>query len=136
AVPETVWNTDFTQVVPTTGPPFNVTGGVFVFNTVTIPFGCTLRGTGSRPMILVCNQISIDGRIDVSGQNGARVDTLGSANFAAAGGAAGPAGGNGGAGSPVATAQSWRGETGRGPLQSCGGGGSGGVYSLRQGCGR
>lgn len=133
--PETVWNTDFTIVASSTGP-YQVLGGLFVFDTVTIPAGTTLRGTGSRPMIIVCNQIQIDGTIDASGGNGARIDTLGMANFPALGGQAGPAGGNGGDSSPNAIGQSWTGRPGRGPLQFPGGGGGGGNYSLPQSCDR
>ncbi len=133
--PETVWNTDFTIVATPTGP-YPVTAGVFVFNTVTIPAGCTLRGIGSRPMLVICNQIQIDGTVDVSGRNGARVDTLGAATFAAPGGVAGPAAGNGGDGSPNGSGQSWTGNPGRGPMQIPGAGGGGGKYSLLQSCDR
>jgi hypothetical protein len=43
-VREVVLNTDFTQITPTNGAPFNVSGGVFQFRNVTIPAGVTVRG--------------------------------------------------------------------------------------------
>lgn len=127
--PETVLSTDFAQLVATTGAPVNVTGGVFVFDQVTIPVGCTVRGVGSRPMLWIVNTMRIDGVLTVRGGDGARVDTLGAANFAAPGGIAGPAGGNGGAGSPGFAFQSLAGQTGFGPGNTAGRGGSGGALS-------
>lgn len=133
---ETVWNTDFTQVVPSNGPPFNVAGGLFVFNTVTIPAGTTLRGVGSRPMLIVCNHIQVHGTIDMSGGNGDQVNTLGAANFQANGGVGGPAGGHGGAGSPGLVMQSLAGQTGGGVNNQAGRGGTGGILDFLATCGR
>ncbi|HEU4418750.1 MAG TPA: hypothetical protein VFT55_07400, partial [Planctomycetota bacterium] len=63
AAPFTVWNTDSTQVQPFVGPPYTVTGGVFVFRNFRIGAGKTLRITGSRPMLLLCNSIEVHGTI-------------------------------------------------------------------------
>jgi hypothetical protein len=131
---ETVLSTDFVQMVSTTGVPVNVTGGVFVFDQVTIPMGCTVRGLGSRPMIWIVNTMRIDGTLSVRGGDGTRVDTLGAANFAAQGGIGGPAGGNGGAGSPGAVLQSLAGQTGFGPNNVPAAGGGGGALSWLTAC--
>ena len=134
--PETIWNTDSTLVVPTMGVPYIVTGGVFVFNNVTISAGTTLRITGSRPMLLLCNRIDVHGTIDGSGGFGHRVQTIGAANVPASGGLGGPAGGRGGAGSPQIGIQSLQGQSGNGPGDSPGLGGGGGLLSFLASCGR
>jgi len=83
---EVVLNTSFTQVVPKQGLPFTVSGGVFNFRNVTIPQGVTVRGTGPNPMVWLCSgKFTVAGTLTVRGGNGARVDTLNSANFAKAG---------------------------------------------------
>ncbi|MFO1076775.1 MAG: hypothetical protein U1E73_03510 [Planctomycetota bacterium] len=51
---ETVLDTSFTQIVPVTGLPQNVSGGVFRFRNVTIPQGAIVRGVGPNPMVFVC----------------------------------------------------------------------------------
>jgi len=132
---ETVLNTAFTQVVTTTGP-INVSGGLFFFDTVTIPAGATVVGTGPNPMIWVVNDMIVDGRLSADGGDGARVDTLSSAQFAKSGGVGGPAGGNGGAGTPATTAQSLYGQSGFGPGNAPGLGGRGGLLSFVAACGR
>ncbi len=132
---EVVLNTAFTQIAPTTGLPFTVTGGVFNFRDVTIPQGVLVRGTGPNPMVWLCNgKFTVAGTLTVRGGDGARVDTLNSANFAKAGGVAGPAGGNGGDGTPSATARDQFGGSGRGPLQAAGKGGRGGLISCSSAC--
>ncbi len=132
---ETVLNTDFTQVVTTTGT-VNVTGGVFIFNSVTIPAGCTVRGIGSKPMIWVANSITIDGELSVNGSDGNHVLTLSSANIPIPGGIGGAAGGTGGQGSPQFTMQSLAGRSGNGPGNTPGLGGGGGILSILAACGR
>ncbi|MCU0866352.1 MAG: hypothetical protein MUC36_21420 [Planctomycetes bacterium] len=132
---EVVLNTDFTQIVPKTGQPFTVAGGMFNFRNVTIPQGVTVIGRGSRPMVWLCSgTFTVAGTLTVRGGNGARVDTLRSANFAKAGGVAGPGGGNGGDGTPSATQRDLRGGTGRGPMQESGRGGRGGYLACTAGC--
>lgn len=134
---EVVLNTDFTQIVPKGAPPINVAGGVFSFRNVTIPAGVTVRGTGTRPMVwLVTGDFVVNGELTVSGGNGARVDTLNSANFPTAGGVGVCGGGNGGRGSPNTTKQSPKGEAGFGPGQVPGGGGGGGLLSCVTTCNR
>ncbi len=132
---EVVLRTDFTQVVPSNGLPFTVSGGVFNFRNVTIPQGVTVLGRGPNPMVWLCSgTFTVSGTLSVRGGNGARVDTLQSANFAKAGGVAGPGGGNGGDGTPSATQRDLRGGTGRGPLQAAGKGGRGGYLACNAGC--
>ena len=132
---EVVLNTSFTQIVPSNGLPFTVSGGVFNFRNVTIPQGVTVVGQGPNPMVWLCSgRFTVAGTLTVRGGNGARVDTLNSANFAKAGGVGGPAGGNGGDGTPSATQRDVRGGTGRGPLQTPGKGGRGGYLACVSGC--
>jgi hypothetical protein len=134
---EVILNTDFTQVTPKNGPPINVSGGVFQFRNVTIPPGVTVRATGSKPMIwLVTGNFTVDGILRVDGGDGARVDTLQSANFPTPGGVGVAGGGNGGRGSPNTQGQSPTGEAGFGPGGIPAGGGAPGQLALRSGCGR
>jgi hypothetical protein len=132
---EVVLNTAFTQIVPKAGLPFTVAGGVFNFRNVLIPQGVTVLGTGPNPMVWLCNgRFTVSGTLSVSGGDGARVDTLNSANFAKAGGIGRCGGGNGGDGTPSATQRDLRGATGRGPLQEAGKGGRGGYLACTAGC--
>ncbi|MCU0865886.1 MAG: hypothetical protein MUC36_19045 [Planctomycetes bacterium] len=132
---EVVLNTDLTQVVPKSGQPFTVSGGVFNFKNVNIPQGVTVIGRGSKPMVWLCSgSFRVSGTLTVRGGNGARVDTLQSANFAKAGGIAGPGGGNGGDGTPSANQRDLRGGAGRGPFQEPGRGGRGGYLACLSGC--
>lgn len=135
---EVVLNTDFTQIKPSNGPPLNVSGGVFTFDSVRIPKGTTVRGIGSRPMVwLVSKNFVVEGVLSVSGGAGARVDTLNGANFPTPGGIGVCGGGSGGRGSPSTTSESLRGESGFGPGQVPGGGGEGGRVDLEgAACGR
>ena len=132
---EVVLNTSFTQIVPKTGLPFNVSGGVFNFKNVHIPQGVLVKGQGPNPMVWLCNgDFVVDGHLSVDGGRGARVDTLNAANFAKAGGVGTCAGGNGGPGTPSGTSRDLRGGTGNGPLQVPGLGGGGGRISCLAGC--
>jgi hypothetical protein len=132
---EVVLNTSFTQIVPASGLPFSVSGGVFNFRNVTIPQGVTVSGQGPNPMVWLCSgRFTVAGTLQVKGGNGARVDTLNSANFAKAGGVGVCGGGNGGDGTPSATLRDLRGGTGRGPLQAAGKGGRGGYLACATGC--
>src|SRR5262245_1784905 len=132
---EIVLNTAFTQVVPKTGLPFTVSGGVFQFRNVNIPQGVSVLGQGPNPMVWLCSgDFTVAGSLSVRGGNGARVDTLNSANYAKAGGIGQCGGGNGGDGTPSATQRDLRGGTGRGPLQAAGMGGRGGYLACVGGC--
>ena len=132
---EIVLNTGFTQVVPKAGLPFTVSGGVFNFRNVTIPQGVTVIGQGPNPMVWLCSgKFTVAGTLQARGGQGARVDTLNSANFAKAGGIGVCGGGNGGDGTPSATQRDLRGGTGRGPLQEAGKGGKGGYIACLSGC--
>jgi hypothetical protein len=132
---EVVLNTAFTQIAPSNGLAFTVSGGVFNFRNVTIPQGVTVVGQGPNPMVWLCSgRFTVAGTLTVRGGDGARVNTLNSANIAKAGGVAGPAGGNGGDGTPSSTQRDLRGGTGRGPLQVGGKGGRGGYLACASGC--
>ena len=61
---DTVLNTDFTQVVPKVGTPYNVSGGVFNFKNVRIPPGVTVQGQGTNPMVfLVSGSFTVEGTL-------------------------------------------------------------------------
>ncbi len=126
-----VLDTDFTIVTPAFGAPYPVTGGVFVFRDVNIAQGITVRGTGSKPLVfLVTGRMTVHGVLDVSGGDGERVTTLQAANFSTEGGVGGPNGGRGGTGSPRTTGRSYAGQSGNGPRNLPGAGGSGGIIAL------
>ncbi len=130
-----ILNTDFTQVVPSNGPPFNVSGGQFNFKSVRIPENVIVQGQGTRPMVwLVRDEFRVDGLLSVRGGDGARVDTLNSANFPTANGVGVCGGGNGGRGSPSSTQRSPEGERGFGAGQKPAGGGGPGLLSCNTSC--
>ncbi|MGE3172963.1 MAG: Ig-like domain-containing protein [Planctomycetota bacterium] len=127
-------DTDFTQVVPANGLAFNVSGGQFNFRNVLIPSNVIVNGQGTRPMVwLVRNEFRVDGLLSVRGGDGARVNTLNSANFPTANGVGVCGGGNGGRGSPGTSSRSPLGEPGDGPFQLAAGGGGPGVMAC-DGC--
>ena len=137
AVPETILNTNFTQVTPKIGAAYNVSGGVFNFRNVKIPTGRTVIGQGSNPMVwLVSGSFEVAGLLSVRGGDGQRVNTSGNANVPKAGGAGVCGGGDGGNGSPSTTSRDSVGATGNGPLQVTGRGGAGGALSCLAGCNR
>lgn len=130
-----ILNTDFTQVVPSNGPPFNVSGGQFNFKSVRIPENVIVKGQGTRPMVwLVRDEFRVDGLLSVRGGDGARVDTLNSANYPTPGGVGVTGGGNGGKGSPSSTSRSLQGEAGFGANQVPARGGGAGRLSCTGGC--
>ncbi|MBL8732407.1 MAG: hypothetical protein JNN13_08565 [Planctomycetes bacterium] len=135
--PETILNTDFTQVVPKNGAPYNVSGGVFNFKNVTINTGKVVKGQGSNPMVWLCaGTFTVNGKLQVNGGDGERIMTSANASLPKAGGAGVCGGGDGGNGSPSSTQRSIAGGTGNGPLQVAGGGGAGGTLSCTAGCNR
>lgn len=137
SAPETILNTDFTTVTPINGPAFNVSGGVFNFQSVLIPAGKAVRGQGSNPMVwLVTERFEVAGNLSVDGGQGTVVMSTGNADVPKAGGAGACGGGDGGDGSPSATQRDETGAVGKGPGQLAGGGGRGGVLACTAGCGR
>ncbi|MFY9343875.1 MAG: hypothetical protein WAT39_15400 [Planctomycetota bacterium] len=135
--PETILNTNFTQVQPKNGAAYNVSGGVFNFKNVKIPQGKTVKGQGSNPMVwLVTGSFEVVGTLSVRGGDGAKVTTSSNANVIKPGGAGVCGGGDGGDGSPSSTQRDQFGGTGRGPLQVAGTGGLGGELSCTTGCNR
>jgi hypothetical protein len=137
ATQSVVLNTNFTQVTPKAGVPYNVSGGVFNFKNVKIPQGVTVRGQGTNPMVwLVSGTFEVAGDLSVRGGDGTRANTIASANTPKAGGYGACGGGDGGAGSPSTTLRDEVGGTGNGPLQKALGGGTGGRLSCAAGCGR
>ena len=134
---ETVLNTNFTQVVPKEGSPYNVSGGVFNFKSVRIGPNQIVRGQGSNPMVWLVNEsFVVEGTLSVRGGDGQLVDSSGNADVPKAGGPGVCGGGDGGAGSPSSTQRDEIGGTGRGPLQAAGLGGVGGLLSCAPGCNR
>src|SRR5690606_27617844 len=94
-----VLNTDFTQITPQTGPPVNVTGGVFRFANVEISEQVEVAGEGSNPMVwLVTGDFTVNGWLHVDGGDGERVTTPQSANIPTIGGSGNAGGGRGGRG--------------------------------------
>lgn len=137
SAPDTILNTDFTTVTPINGPTFNVSGGVFSFQSVFIPGGRVVRGQGSKPMVwLVTDRFEVAGTLSVNGGPGTVVMSTGNADVPKAGGAGACGGGDGGDGSPSATQRDETGGHGKGPGQIAGGGGRGGVLACTAGCGR
>lgn len=134
---EVVLDTNFTQITPENSTPINVAGGIFNFARVEIPEGVLVRGIGTNPMVwLVSGDFVVNGTLSVDGGDGARVDTLNSANFVTPGGIGVCGGGNGGRGSPNTGDRSTQGEPGFGPNQKPAGGGEGGRLSCQSSCGR
>ncbi|MBK8976500.1 MAG: hypothetical protein IPM29_11335 [Planctomycetes bacterium] len=130
-------NTDFTQITPVNNPPINVAGGVFNFAEVEIPQGVEVAGAGTNPMVwLVTGDFTVNGKLRVDGGDGARVDTLNSANFPTGGGIGVCGGGNGGLGSPNPNDRSPSGQPGFGPGQKPNGGGEAGRLSCSTSCNR
>jgi len=135
--PETILNTDFTQVTPKNGSPYNVSGGVFNFRTVKIPSGRKVQGQGSKPMVwLVSDRFEVAGTLSVDGGQGTLVTSTANANVPKPGGAGVCGGGDGGDGSPSAVQRDAVGGTGKGPGQLVGGGGFGGTLDCAATCGR
>src|SRR5262245_36239674 len=135
--PDVTLNTDFTQIEPANGLPFNVSGGVFNFKDVTISENVIVKGQGTRPMVwLASGNFIVNGKLSVRGGDGVRVNTLNSANFPSAGGVGVCGGGDGGKGSPISTARSFAGQSGFGPNQKPGAGGGGGQLSCNTACNR
>ncbi len=135
--PETILNTDFTQVTPKNGAPYNVSGGVFNFRTVRIPSGRRVQGQGSKPMVwLVSDRFEVAGTLSVDGGQGTLVTTTANANVPKPGGVGVCGGGDGGNGSPSATKRDLVGGVGKGPGQLVGGGGLGGTLDCTATCGR
>jgi hypothetical protein len=87
-------------------------------------------------MVWVVENMVVDGLLSVAGAEGQHVNTLNSAPFPAAGGRAGAGGGDGGSGSPQIAHRSFAGQSGNGPGNTPGLGGTGGLVSLVPGCGR
>ncbi|MBM4061590.1 MAG: hypothetical protein FJ265_10925, partial [Planctomycetes bacterium] len=134
---EVILNTNFTQVTPKNGVPYNVSGGVFNFKSVHIRQGRTVRGQGTNPMVwLVAGNFLVEGTLTVRGGDGQRSTAIGSANVPKTGGYGACGGGDGGAGSPSAVQRDEVGATGNGPLQQALQGGTGGRLSCTAGCNR
>ncbi len=132
---QSVLDTDSTTLATSSGP-VTVAGGVFRFDTVTIPANATVRATGSRPMVWIVDTMVVDGVLDVSGEDGAAAELLNAANIPTLGGRGGPAGGRGGNGSPQIGLQSLSGQPGNGPGNTPAFGGGGGLLSFVAACQR
>lgn len=129
-----------TGATPDAEPGTVVKGGVFEFTDFHLPANCTLRGVGSRPLVITATgNVLIEGTIDCSGFAGTGDDTFNSAIAPAPGGSGGPGGGKGGDGHPVYVPKGAKsliymvtpqfGQSGSGPAQLKGQGGGGGGQS-------
>lgn len=128
--PEVLLNTDFTQITPVNGVPFDVAGGVFEFRNVTIPRGVRVTVSGTKSMIWrVTGDFVVEGELDLSGGPGQSVSFAFNPRPSAYGGVASCGGGSGGRSSPVEGDTSRQGEDGFGAYQEPGGGGIGGAHS-------
>ena len=101
------------------------------FGRVVIEAGARLVVRGDEPLSLVCAELSIDGVLDVSGDDSPGVLTLNTTNQPELGAPGGPGGGAGGTGNVNTTAQTPMGLPGL-AYRGLGSGGGGGesAYSL------
>jgi len=112
----TVFDTDALTYGGVAGGVVDGGNAVFVFSSITVPAGTTVRGIGSRPLMLVSlGPVQIDGTVHVDGSNATPTAPYCQARTTSPGGAGGGAGGLGIAPSPGP------GQPGQGP----GGGGGG-----------
>ncbi|MEY2745962.1 MAG: hypothetical protein RL112_1004, partial [Planctomycetota bacterium] len=92
-----------------------------------VPANAILRVIGPNPLIIrATRNITIAGRIDISGSSNRGVVTFSSTNIPEEGASGNCGGGRGGDGSYLTTQSTPSGETGFGPFNTPGGGGTGG----------
>lgn len=129
------WVVDFTQTFDTTGALIqseqgellSVKDGVVIVDSLTVTAGSTLRVIGENPLkIFVRGDVTIDGKVDLSGFHAQDVQSLNQATVPEPGGAGAAGGGQGGTASFVTTASTPYGGSGFGPFGAANGGGRGG----------
>ena len=104
-----------------------VIGGIVDVRDMVVPANAILRVIGPNPLIIrATRNITIAGRIDISGSSNRGVVTFSSTNIPEEGASGNGGGGRGGDGSYLTTQSTPSGETGFGPFNTPGGGGTGG----------
>jgi hypothetical protein len=104
-----------------------VIGGIVDVRDMVVPANAILRVIGPNPLIIrATRNITIAGRIDISGSSNRGVVTFSSTNIPEEGASGNGGGGRGGDGSYLTTQSTPAGETGYGPFNTPGGGGTGG----------
>ena len=104
-----------------------VIGGIVDVRDLVVPANAILRVIGPNPLIIrATRNITIAGRIDISGSSNRGVVTFSSTNIPEEGASGNGGGGRGGDGSYLTTQSTPAGETGFGPFNTPGGGGTGG----------
>ena len=113
---------------------FVVQNGVLFVDDFTIAAGATLRGRGKNPLVVYATgSVTIDGTLDVSGDDATHPASLNSPQFPESGAAGQCGGGRGGTSSIVTDAATLRGEDGDGPFGLRHAGGQGGEGGFQQG---
>ncbi|MHC4380752.1 MAG: hypothetical protein ACYSU1_06655, partial [Planctomycetota bacterium] len=101
--------------------------GVLNVHDFTISAGSTLRGRGTNPLVIYATgKVTIDGTLNVSGNNGTWPTSLNSPQFVEGGANGECGGGRGGDASQVGNAETLRAMPGDGPFFRFGDGGGGG----------
>jgi len=126
-LPNVFLDTDFCTIIPRTGRPYIVKGGVFRFRNIIIPPGVEVVGRGSNPLVLTASgKVVIEGTLSVDGKDVPWENRIIRADTPSRGGEGVCGGGRGGDGSPETKKSSAKGEDGFGPDGNTGGGGRGG----------
>lgn len=105
----------------------SVQNGVLKVDDFTISDGASLRGRGTNPLVVYATgTVTIDGVINISGNNSNWPTSLNSPQFAEGGASGECGGGRGGDASQIGTAETPRADSGDGPFWLFGAGGQGG----------
>lgn len=112
---------------------FLINNGVLNVNDFYLAEGSTLRGRGRNPLVIYATgTVTIDGKIDVSGNHSHWPTALNSPQFPEGGALGECGGGQGGDASQITDRETPRGESGDGPFGLIGGGGQGGESGYQQ----
>ncbi len=110
-----------------------VTNGVIYVNDFFIEEGSQIRGMGDNPLVIYATgEVTIDGILNVNGDNAHQPSSLNSPNFAEGGAVGRCGGGDGGTASQITDSYTPRGENGDGPFDQEGAGGQGGEGCFQQ----
>ncbi|MFT7516458.1 MAG: hypothetical protein ACI84O_000239 [Myxococcota bacterium] len=113
-----------------------IQSGVLNVHDFTIDAGAVLRGRGNNPLVIYATgTVTINGELNVSGNNAVWPSGLNSPQFIEGGALGSCGGGQGGDASQIGTAETPRAETGDGPfgIASIGGQGGEGIFNGRTG---
>ena len=139
------WVVDFTQTFDTQSETIqselgqfqSVTNGVVVVDSMTITPDSTLRVVGPNPLkVFVRGDVTIEGKLDLSGFHAQNVQSLNLATQPKPGGAGAAGGGNGGTASFITTASTPQGGSGFGAFGAPNQGGQGGESGYSGGANR